>query len=130
VSLGRVRAIVTCQHSGARVELEAGLSARGFKLKGPSFSITSAVVQGPIELVEEATAGSVRFSGRFTSRTAATVTVQLSGIALPRIYPHGPQGEATVLMNQTCSAGPLTYRVTRQAARPVRRAQVGRRGPS
>jgi hypothetical protein len=120
VALGRVRLLVTCEPSGAQVELEGGLSARSFKLNGPSFSVTSNVVNGAIELFEEATAGTVRFAGRFNSPTAATVNVQVTGLALPKIYPQSPTGEASVLTNQICSAGPLTYHVTRQRSRPVR----------
>jgi hypothetical protein len=118
ISLGRVRMVLTCEPSGAQVELEGGLSQRGFKLRGRSFSVTSPVVQGPIELFEEGTAGTVRFSGHFTSRTAATVTAQVSGLALPRIYAQGPMGEALALTGQTCSAGPLSYHVTRESGHP------------
>ncbi len=89
-----------------------GFAQRPIPLRGPNFTSTSPVA-GQFELIDEATAGTVTASAHFTSRTTATVTVQVSGVVMPHIYSEGSIVEGA----QTCAAGPATFHVS--PARPI-----------
>ena len=109
VGLGRTGLLFTCQPGGRQAFIDGAWPVAKVRRTG-TFRGTANVVQAaPLDpLFENATSGTETWSGRFTSSTAGTLTLKVTGMGVSGYNP--ADGSDFVGTPSTCDAGPKTFR--------------------
>jgi hypothetical protein len=116
IGLARSGLFVTCAPSGLRLFVEGAWTRRLVTITGRSVSGSATVLEPPYDplFVGEPTGGSVQYSIRFASTTAATLTITVNGLGEPTVS--APDG--SFVSNQTCATAATVFQMRAERVIP------------